>query len=194
MSRSEYQERQRKQDLSDANTLDGGEDTSTLGFSLGSVQSAPALGGLGLAVGQRGSGGAGGAGSGAEGGGGRRAVSGGGGGSRGTSITAFENVNPFAGGIRVATSTPQTFGGATGGDLSPLSASVGGQSGGKLFSGAGPETTSVGEEDDPHLALVKVGHISIVGIDEKHASFGITGLRMGSLKWQLLPFWCHGNR
>lgn len=161
MSRSEYQERQRKQDLPDANTFDCGEDASTLGFSLGSVQSAPALRGLGL--GQRGSGGVGVASSGAEGGGGRRTVSGGGGGgggSRGTSITAFEDVNPFAGGVRVATSTPQNSGGAAGGDLSPLSASVEGQSGGKFFSGAGPETSSVGDDDDPHLALVKVGHIS----------------------------------
>lgn len=156
MSRAEYRERQRKQDLSDANTLDCGEDTSTLGFSLGSVQSAPALGGLGLD--QAGSGGAGGARSDAERGGGRRAVSGGGG-SRGSSITAFENVNPFEGGTRVATSTPQTSGGMGGGDLSPLSASVGEQSGGRCFPGAGPETSSVGEEDDPHLALVKVGLI-----------------------------------
>lgn len=155
MSRREYQERQRKQDLSDANTLDCGEDASTLGFSLGSVQSAPALGGLGL--GQRGTGGADRAGPGAEGGGGRRAVSGGGGGgSRGTSITAFENVNPFAGGVRVATSTPPRFRETAGGDLSPLSTSVGGQSSGKGFLGAGPETSSVGEDDDPHLALVKV--------------------------------------
>eukprot|EP00903_Cladosiphon_okamuranus_P014952 g13840.t1 len=153
MSRSEYQERQRAQDLSDTNTLDCGEDASTLGFSLGSVKSAPALGGLGL--GQRGVGGVGVAGSGAESWGGRRAVSGGGGGggggSRGTSISAFETVNPFAGGVRVATSTAQN----SGGDLSPLSASVEGQNGSKFFSGAGPETSSVGDDDDPHLALLK---------------------------------------
>eukprot|EP00752_Nemacystus_decipiens_P002394 g2259.t1 len=155
MSRSEYRERQRKQDLSDVSTLDHGEDASTLGFSLGSVQSAPALRGLGL--GQSGSGGVVGAGSSAGGGGGRRALSGGGGGgSRGTSITAFENVNPFEGGVRVASPTPQKSGETAGGDLSPLSASVGGQSGGRFFPVAGPETwSSVGEDDDPHLALTK---------------------------------------
>lgn len=164
MSRSEYRERQRQQDLSDTHTLDGGEDASTLGFSLGSVQSAPALGGLGAGLnGNSGGGGGGGLG----GGGGRKAFSGGGdGGGRGTSITAFENVNPFAGGVRVATSTPKRVTGegrtvaatATGGDLSPLSASVGGQSGGMFGFGAGPESSSVGEEsDDLHLALVKVG-------------------------------------
>lgn len=170
MSRSEYQERQRKQDLSDTNTLDCGEDASTLGFSLGSVQSAPALGGLGLSLTGNGGGGGGcgGAGSGAGGVGGRRAVSGGAG-SRGTSITAFENVNPFEGGIRVATSTPPKIGGTAGGDLSPLSTSVGGQNGRKFFSAAGPETSSVGEEDDPHLALVKVGPILLSGGELKIA-------------------------
>lgn len=160
MSRTEYRERQRKQDLSDANTLDCGEDASTLGFSLGSVQSAPALGGLGL--GQASSGDAGGVSSGAGRGGGRRAVSGGGGGggSRGTSITAFENVNPFDGGVRVATSTPQRSGGAGGGDLSPLTASVEEQSGGNFFPpSTGPETSFGGGDEDPHLALVKVGFI-----------------------------------
>ena len=150
MSRSEYKQRQRQQDISDAHTLDGGEDTSTLGFSLGSVKSAPALGGLGLGL--NGSGGSGGV------RGGRRAVSGdgsgggagGGGGGRGTSITAFENVNPFAGAIRVAKAMPTRFAGETGG-LSPLSASV------ESFSGAGPESWSAGEDpEDPHLALVKV--------------------------------------
>lgn len=156
MSRSDYQQRQRQQDLCDANTLDGGGDASTIGFSLGSVQSAPALGGLGLGLD--------GGGGGNEGG--RQPRSGSGGG-RGTSITAFEDVNPFAGGVRVTTSAPDWRGGeergavgsATGaGDLSPLSASIGGQSGGgRFFSGAGPESSSVGEDsDDPHLALVKV--------------------------------------
>ncbi|CAM9474718.1 unnamed protein product, partial [Hapterophycus canaliculatus] len=154
MSRSEYQQRQRQQDLCDANTLDGRGDSSTIGFSLGSVQSAPALGGLGLGL-------DGSAGSGEEGG--RQSLSGGGGG-RGTSITAFEDVNPFAGAVRVTTSAPTCGGGggekgaagsAMGGDLSPLSASIGGQSG-MFFSGAGPECSSLGEDsDDPHLALVK---------------------------------------
>ncbi|CAM9944805.1 unnamed protein product, partial [Scytosiphon promiscuus] len=128
MSRSEYQQRQRQQDLCDANTLDGGGDASTIGFSLGSVQ---------------------------------QSLSGSGGG-RGTSITAFEDVNPFAGGVRATTSAPTWRGGVdrgaasspAGGDLSPLSASIGGQSG-TFFSGAGPESSSLGEDsDDPHLALV----------------------------------------
>ncbi len=57
MSRSEYRQRQRQQGMSDAHTLDGGEDASTLGFSLGSVQSAPALGGLGLGLDGSGGGG-----------------------------------------------------------------------------------------------------------------------------------------
>ncbi|CAM9372894.1 unnamed protein product [Ectocarpus fasciculatus] len=158
MSRSEYRERQRRQDLSGTSMLDGGEDASSLGFSLGSVKSAPALRGLGLGLNGNGGGGDGTA------GGGRRAVSGGRGsggvGGRGTSITAFEDVNPFAGGIRVDISPPAAGDGravaaATGGDLSPLTASVGGQSG-RFFPGAGPESSSVGETpDDPHLALVK---------------------------------------
>ncbi|CAM9196559.1 unnamed protein product [Ectocarpus sp. 12 AP-2014] len=160
MSRSEYRERQRRQDLSGSSMLDRGEDASSLGFSLGSVQSAPALRGLGLGLNSNAAGG------GREGGG-RRAVSGGRGGGgggvgRGTSITAFEDVNPFTGGMRVDTSLPAGGDGrgaagaaATGGDLSPLTASVGGQSG-RFFPGAGPESSSVGEtSDDPHLALVK---------------------------------------
>ncbi|CBN74549.1 hypothetical protein Esi_0030_0041 [Ectocarpus siliculosus] len=161
MSRSEYRERQRRQDLTGSSMLDGGEDASSLGFSLGSVQSAPALRGLGLGLNGNAAAGGG------RDGGGRRAVSGGRGSGgrgvgRGTSITAFEDVNPFAGGIRVDTSPPaggdgRGAAGASGtrGDLSPLTASVGGQSG-SFFPGAGPESSSVGEtSDDPHLALVK---------------------------------------
>lgn len=167
MSRSEYRQRQRQQGMSDAHTLDGGEDASTLGFSLGSVQSAPALGGLGLGLSGSRDGGSGGR-------GGRRAVSGDGngggggwgasGGSRGTSITAFENVNPFAGAVRVDNSSQKGCVGE-GGGLSPLSASVGGEGGDRGFSGAGPESSSVGEDpEDPHLALVKVCCLSMTRV------------------------------
>ena len=51
MSRSQYQERQRKADLSASQAcgMGGDEDSSSLfGFSFGSIQSAPALGRQGL--------------------------------------------------------------------------------------------------------------------------------------------------
>lgn len=188
MNRSEYQQRQRK-DCAAAHALGGDscddEDVSSLGLSLGSVQSAPALGGLGLGLHSGGSGGGGGRGRGRRRGHKRTpradtagaVVS-----DRGNSFTAFDNVNPLEGGIRVSTS-PLSLreaeldhnrlegggrglrrgggggGGAgrgrRGGALSPLSTSVRGDS------SVGPESVggleeNADEDADPHLSLLKV--------------------------------------
>lgn len=160
MSWSEYLQRQRKTDaISSFNALGGNkDDTSTLGFSLGSVRSAPAP--LG-----RGSGGGGGeiksnprAGTAGPDAGSKRVGS----------FTAFDTVNPLEGGIRVepAAFPPRLqvrksrFGGGrrvgSGGEgaLSPLSISVAGQ---EEWTAAGPESNGDDEEaSDPHLSLIKV--------------------------------------
>lgn len=148
----------------------GGQDDqeSSVGFSLGSVQSAPALGGqrqgLGLPSGSSGP---------------RAGTAGPDSSVRGQSMTAFENINPFEGGVRVATPSPMTLASfshrdgflrdtsvatASGGEVSPLSMSVDMSVG--RFAGAGPESQSGGEGEreeeegeDPHLSLLKVGAV-----------------------------------
>lgn len=184
MSRSEYRQRQRSTDTLNAVNAPGvsmitgrDEDISSLGFSLGSVQSAPALIGLGLAEGDVGGGQE--MGPMAHGDRSSRAGTGGLEKSRGGSLSAFDNVNPLEGGVRVPVRTRvvpsrgsragdlgwrdrQEGDGKRGstrssGALSPLSISIN-RDGDKSLVLPGPESTDDEEgEDDPHIMLVKVG-------------------------------------
>lgn len=187
MSRSEYKERQRTiNDMNSAHSLGNftDEDVSTVGLSLGSIQSAPAITGLGLGQNADSRGGERRRGGGDSRGGydsQRRSARAGTaeprGSSRGHSLTAFDDVNPLEGGVRVRRTggAPGKGGegrgagfgvsgasGASGGALSPLSVSIaGGEDGWEAASAAGPESAEKGgyeEEDvtDPHLLLVKV--------------------------------------
>lgn len=152
MSRSEYRERQRKTDLSASQACgvgDGEDSSSAFGFSFGSIQSAPALGrqGLGPTEIEGGDGGGGRGRGGAKRGGngsGARGVTGSGTGSgtgsdRGQSFTAFDNINPFEGGVKIET----TAGGGGSGVLSPLSTVTGGDQSGKFA--ADPESQSLSD-------------------------------------------------
>lgn len=156
MSRSEYRERQRKTDLSASRACgmgDGEDSSSAFGFSFGSIQSAPALGrqGLGLTEigggGGEGGGGGGGGGAGARRGGnssGGRGITGSGTGSdRSQNFTAFDNINPFEGGVKIETPTTGGGGWGEGGVLSPLSTVTGGDRSGKFA--ADPESQSLND-------------------------------------------------
>lgn len=186
MSRNEFQQRQRSTASMSANDISGGNGgnlddmSSSLGFSLGSVQSAPTMGGFALGLngesktrgGRRGQklkyprGGTGGS---APGGGGVGAGSGSG---RGDSFSAFNNLNPLSGGVRVPSAIPSShsrrgFGAGSssmsrGGDeggFSPLSLSIDSDSAFPSRS-HGPESSLGWEEEestDPHALLMKVG-------------------------------------
>lgn len=160
MSKSEYQQRQRTAEISAAHSVGSGydDDLSTLGFSLGSVQSAPALGELGLGLDDERSGAP------------RtlrrvnassRAGTVGCGAGHGSSFASFNNINPFEGGVRMTSSASASRRAGDGdsgshrtGSLSPLSSTVSQGA----FIAAGPESTGGEEEEeaDPHLSLMKV--------------------------------------
>lgn len=178
MSRNEYRERQRDNDgLTSAHSLSrlGGEgkdnDTSMFGFSLGSIQSAPALAGLGLAVGDDGAERCGAAT--ADRDWSPRVETAGLSSTRCQNIATFDNINPFDGGIKAKRSKKhpsdvrggmlnrETGSGVgqekefvraiTSGPLSPssvLASQV-------TWTEAGPESNE-GEEEHSQLLLIKV--------------------------------------
>lgn len=181
MSRSEYRERQRVTDGCSSTRGSarfgegsGDEESSTLGFSLGSVRSAPAfmgpgLGGDGDLDGRRGRA-CGWGGQGPRGGTAGRDA------SRCRSLAPFDNINPLEGGVRVRRGDAgpahcrsaasgrgpgrdgggeRSTAGSSGasGALSPLSVPLGQDE----SPTAGPESFDVEEGDvDPHLSLLKV--------------------------------------
>lgn len=169
MSKADYQQRQRKTDsISSLNALGRNSkndevDSSTLGFSLGSVQSAPALIGQGLGVDRNQNSGVGnGVGRGSRNA--RAATAGiGSSGTRGHSFTAFDNIDPLDGGVRVPRASPLSIphdeGVGVPAALSPLSMSVS-EGGAPAWGGSGaarPEYAGGDKDDnDPHLRLVKV--------------------------------------
>lgn len=174
MSWGEYRQRQRKTDsMSSLNAFGGNNNTdetdvSTLGFSLGSIQSAPAQIAQRETLSQNSAGGGSGCGGHNRGQNSRAGTAGIGSGSRGHSFTAFDNIDPLDGGVRVARATsspPRNMQSArfgkgyrAPGPLSPLSMSVGDDGAGAGGGGAaGPEW--IGDDDDsrdPHLQLLQV--------------------------------------